>query len=142
MNLHEWPVGQEYDAVFTYTRKQAIADGVLVDMTQDKFGEALREAGFHRHTAMTATAFAEVIGDAEHLPPGQDQIGRWWDVLTVMRFAIGAAIRKSPSVRVDNVLFKVLVWNGTKHESKSLYVNCGPGDNGEPVLTIMLEGED
>ena len=142
MNLHEWPVGGEYDAVFTYTRKQAITDGVLVDMTKDKFGTALHEAGFHRHTAMTATAFAEVIGDVDSLPSGQDQIGRWWDVLTVMRFAIGAAIRKSPSVRVDNVPFKVLVWNGTKHEAKSLYVNCGPGDNAEPVLTIMLEGED
>ena len=45
-------------------------------------------------------------------------------------------------MRVDNVPFKVLVWNGTKHEAKSLYVNCGPGDNAEPVLTIMLEGED
>jgi hypothetical protein len=141
MNLHEWPI-EPFEVIHVYTRKQAIADGVLVDMTQDKFGEALREAGFHRHTAMTATAFAEVIGDADSLPSGQDQVGRWWDVLTMMRFAIAAAIHKSPSVRVDNVPFKVRVWNGTKHEAKSLYVNCGPGDNAEPVLTIMLEGED
>ena len=133
---------QEFDAVSTFTRKMAIEAGVLVDMTPGKFGEALHEAGFHRHTALTATAFAEVIGDADRLPPGQDQIGRWWDVLSVMKVAITMAIRKNPAERVDNVPFSVVVSGHGRRETVNLYVNCGPGDNAEPVLTIMLEGED
>ena len=131
-----------FDVVHTYTRKQAIADGVLVDMTQDKFGELLRAAGFNRHTAMTATGFAKVIGGEEQMPEGQDALGRWWDVLMVMRAAIKERIHRDPAKRVDHVPFQVKVWNGQNYETVSLYVNCGPGDNAEPVLTIMLEGED
>jgi hypothetical protein len=131
-----------FEVIHTYTRKKGIDDGVLVDMTQDKFGELLRAAGFNRHMAMTATAFDQVIGDTDRLPEGQDIARRWWDVLNVMKVAITAAIRKTPSHRVDSVPFQVKVWNGKRHDTVSLYVHCGPGDNAEPVLTIMLEGED
>ena len=131
-----------FEVVHTYTRKQAIADGVLVDMTIGKFGELLRAAGFNRHMTMTATGFAKVIGDKDQMPEGQDALGRWWDVLMLMRASITAAIHRDPAKRVDRVPFQVRVWNGKNHETVSLYVHCGPGDKAEPVLTIMLEGED
>ena len=44
----------------------------------------------------------------------------------------------------DRVTFAVLVdVNGDgKHKTVKLWSLCGPGDNAEPVITIMLEGED
>ena len=140
--LHQTLADLFGDVIYSYTRAQAIADGVLVDMTQGELGALLREVGFNRHTVMTATAFGKVIqSPGADLPAGQDIQGRWWDVLNGMKAAILAAIRKNPA-ECDNVPFQVRAWNGRTHETVRMYVNCGPGDNGEPVLTIMLEGED
>ena len=127
-----------WDVISTYTRAQAIEDGVLVDMTQGDLGELLKEAGFRLHTAMTATAFAQAIGPigGVELPPGQDLKGRWWDVLMVLRYAV-ARNRKT-----DRVHFQVSVWNGRRNEDVNLWALIGPGDDAQPVLTIMLEGED
>ena len=124
------------NVIFSYTRKQAIEDGVLVDLTQGELGELLKEAGFKIHTAMTATAFAEAVAkEGEELPAGQDVKGRLWDVLFVLRMAI----RK---VSGDRVHFEVSVFDGDNHNKVKLWAMVGPGDEAEPVLTIMLEGED
>jgi len=134
MNPHEWPV-EDFDLIHSYTRAQAIEDGVLVDMTRGDLGETLREAGFRLHTAMTATAFRKAIGIGD-LPAGQDVRGRWWDVLMVLRYAV-ARNRKT-----DRVHFQVSVWNGRRNEDVALWALTGPGDDGQPVITIMLEGDD
>ena len=42
----------------------------------------------------------------------------------------------------DRVSFKVRVWDGNRHNDIALWSLCGPGDNGEPVITILLQGED
>jgi hypothetical protein len=47
--------------------------------------------------------------------------------------------RKAKGDRVD---FKVLFDQGNKKVMADLYSLCGPGDEGEPVITIMLPGED
>ena len=44
--------------------------------------------------------------------------------------------------RTDRVTFRVLIWDGRRHNGVNLWSQCGPGDQGEPVITIMLEGED
>ena len=121
--------------VYSYTRAQAIADGVLVDLSKSPL---VKEAGFRIPVAMTAGAFAKTVVDPDvELPPGQDVEGRLWDVLTVLRVTILA----SPEI-TDRVHFKVSVWNGRYRENVNLWAHTGPGDSGEPVLTIMLEGED
>jgi hypothetical protein len=120
--------------IFSYTRAQAIADGMLVDLRQGEWAALVKEAGFKYPLAMTNTAFAAVIG--ENLPDGQDQKGRLWDVLLLLR----QAIRKTPES--DRAEFTVAVWDGIKHVTVELWALCGPGDDAEPVITIMLEGED
>jgi len=40
------------------------------------------------------------------------------------------------------VLFQVSVWDGQRRNEVKLWSVCGPGDDAEPVITIMLEGED
>lgn len=134
--------------IFSYTRVQAIDDGVLVDLTADGETKLLvHEAGFKLPVAMTATAFHDTVlaGTTENesgefiFPSGQSGKGRLWDVLMVLRMSIG----KLPPGE-DRVTFKVAVdTNGDgKHKTVKLWALIGPGDDGEAVLTIMLEGED
>jgi hypothetical protein len=136
--------------IFSYTRKQAIEDGVLVDLSADgETKQLVHEAGFKLPIAMTATAFHDTVlagttetPDGEFVfPSGQSTKGRLWDVLMVLRFAIRAANRQG---NTDQVHFKVSVdvEGDGKHRTVALWCQCGPGDDGDPVLTVMLEGED
>ena len=68
--------------IFAYTRKQAIADGVLVDVT-----ETAKEAGFQVPVAVTHAVWAEYVAVPEGVE-GQDEAGRLWDVLWMCRFGI------------------------------------------------------
>jgi len=129
---------EEADLIHRYTRKQAIEDGVLVDLMQGETAPLVKQAGFKIHVAMTTTAFSEAVAPiGRELPPGQDLKGRLWDVLMVLR----AGIRSAPDGE-DCVHFKVSVWDGGKSKEVPLWALCGPGDDLEPVITIMLEGED
>ncbi|MCY3024594.1 MAG: hypothetical protein NTW87_36935 [Planctomycetota bacterium] len=129
---------EDADVIHRYTRAQAIADGVLVDLMQTETKPLVREAGFKVPIAMTATAFSETVAPIDgELPPGQDLKGRLWDVLMVFK----AEIRRAPAGE-DCVHFTVNVFNGQKAVPVQLWALCGPGDDLEPVITIMLEGED
>ena len=67
--------------IFSYSRKEAIEDGVLIDVT-----ETAREAGFRYPVALTSAAWATCVS----VPAGvecQDEKGRLWDVLTMLRHA-------------------------------------------------------
>jgi hypothetical protein len=125
------------EPIAIYMRQQAIEDGVLVDLMQPETVGLVREAGFKFPVAMTAGAFAATVAAiGEPLPASQDIQGRLWDVLWMLRCAIRAADR------TDRVNFRVSVWNGRRRDEAKLWASCGPGDDGAPVVTVMLEGED
>ena len=123
----EHPVGP---LIFAYTRRQALEDGVLVDVTV-----AGREAGFRWPLALTAEVWTLI----EVIPgscPGRDLAGRLWDVLMCARAKTMAA---PPGE--GQLLFQALL----HHAGGSLLqlkLVAGPGDQGEPVLTIMLPEQD
>lgn len=124
--------GEFGELIFVYTRAEAIADGVLIDVSQ-----LAREAGFRVPVAMTATAWEACVRVPE-TATGQDETGRLWDVLNALAFVARAAGGDQREIR-----FTVVV-----RESDELIVNvplkalCGPGDNAEPVITILLPYED
>jgi hypothetical protein len=121
----------------SYSRRQAIEDGVLVDLMQPGTVGLVRESGFRFPVAMTAGAFAATVAKiGEELPGGQDIQGRLWDVLWMLKCAIPRADS------ADRLTFQVRVWNGRRHDVVRLWSVCGPGDTHEPVITIMLEGGD
>jgi hypothetical protein len=140
------------EPVFSYSRAQAIADGVLVDLTTatDSQGQFLCEqAGFKVPVAITRAAWAKTIeaggtwrrdGDGEilELRGGRSLTGRLWEVLWMLRVALGQA------GTTDRLDFEVLVdvKGDGRHALVKLWALCGPGDQGEPVLTIMLKNED
>ncbi len=114
-----------------YTRAQALADGVLVDVTA-----TAREAGIRYPTAVTEAVFERCIRVPEGVS-GQDEVGRAWDVLWLLRLAIA----RSPGG--DRLLFPVLVQSdNTGPRPVNLQALCHPGDHGEPVITVLMPEED
>jgi hypothetical protein len=120
--------------IFSYTRARAIADGVLVDVS-----ELAKEAGFRFPVAVTAGVWAECVTVPDGVA-GQDETGRLWDVLNVLRFT--TLRQKGDGERVD---FAVHVRNDNRAGDPPLvrlHALCGPGDDAEPVITVMLPSED
>ena len=77
------------DLISTYTRADAIRDGVLVDVS-----ETAREAGFRWPVAMTRGAYEDFVAWSaadSRRQTWQDESGRLWDVLTMARLAARAA---------------------------------------------------
>ena len=76
-----------------------------------------------------------LLPDDKDKAQGQSYNGRLWDVFSVMRYAA----RKAEG---DTIRFTVAIRKGRRSYNHNLWCKCGPGDTPEPVLTIMLEGED
>ncbi len=119
------------DLIYSYTRAQAIDDGILIDVS-----ELAKEAGFRYPVAMTRTAWSQCV-EVHADDVGQDEIGRLWDVLNVLRHEI----RRGGDGHL--IAFDVLVAKcGRPPRPVSLKSHCGPGDSGEALITIMLPDED
>ena len=139
MKQNQNTTGEAGEVIFSYTRAQAIEDGVLVDVS-----EMARETGFRWPVAMTRAAWADCVAWTEtdsHRQVCQDESGRLWDVLWMAFNAIrGAAAGESqivyPLYRVPRDCKSV------EARLTALKLVAGPGDAGEPVVTIMLPGED
>jgi hypothetical protein len=122
------------DLIHRYTRADAIRDGVLIDVSA-----TAKEAGFKFPVALTSAVWSKCV----EVPPGvrcQDETGRLWDVLLLLRFAIRGTKGGAAEVR-----FAVHVRNDNRARTPPLVrlkALCGPGDQGEPVVTVMLPDED
>ena len=125
------PMNELYgNVIYSYSRKQAVEDGVLVDVS-----ETAKEAGFKWPFAMTA----EVWSLIENIPKKfahEDVQGRLWDVLMMARHAIRKA---KPG---EDEIFYDLILHQEGSNRLRLKIHCGPGDSAEPVLTLMLPDQD
>jgi len=119
---------------FTYARKQALADGVQVDVS-----EMARQAGFRVPVFVTDTvynAYVKVPMDVE----GQDKEGRLRDLL----WMLACAIRKGRT-QETRLSFQLYVRNdNAAPQAVTLHAVMGPLDIDDPTpsLTIMLPQED
>lgn len=133
-------------AIFVYTRADAIRDGELVDVSA-----AAREVGFIIPVALTRAAWNRYV--LTHNIPGQDEAGRLWDLLWMLRLAARAAPKTA-----DRISFRFLCrlpstdeWQHNEAREQDVPVGvrlvtleslCHPGDDAEPVITVMIPGED
>jgi hypothetical protein len=120
--------------IYAYTRADALRDGVLIDLTK-----LAREAGFRVPLAVTEAVYKDYLDPSQALADeGQSLQGRAWDLLHVLYLA--AAVNPDR----DTIYFKVLfvLTPGCPPEPVELKAICGPGDDGEPVLTVLLPDED
>lgn len=123
----------EFETIFTYTRKQAIEDGVLVDLSAT-FPEECRIYRFPvACTSSVWTLIEEAVSNKRH---GNDLKGVVWDILYMSQR--GVIRRPDPST----VIFRVIITGTGRRKLHTLKAVCGPGDDGEPVVTIMLPEED
>lgn len=135
----EQPIDSIFGApIYAYTRAQALEDGVLVDVT-----ETAKEAGFRVPVAMTTAAWADTVEwtDADSKrQTSQDQSGRLWDLVWMAYLAVhrgGMEPRKAfQLLRVPRG------GRGVRPRLTTLDIHIGPGDSGEPVITIMQPHED
>ena len=133
--MNEKNVFEDMPVIFSYTRAQAIDDGVLVDLT-----EWAMETGFKVLVACTATVWQRYIVPPEATQGlGQSERGRAHDLLWMLFNAIRGAASRNP----ERLLFEVIFQQTPrKQKTVTLKAVCGPGDRGEPVLTVMLPDED
>jgi hypothetical protein len=126
------------EVLSTYSRAQAIEDGVLVDLCKGELGDLVKEAGFKIPVACTAEVFADCINLTDAATrAGNDIRGRLWDVLWMLKMAI----RTSRST--DRINFTVrVVRERVRPTPTQLVAVCGPGDNLEPVITICYPGQE
>ena len=81
------------ETINVYTRTQAFEDGVLVDISN-----TAREAGFTISVAATHSVWNSFIAWTDkdtQQQTYQDTDGRLWDVLSMLRFAIGSTRKAS-----------------------------------------------
>jgi hypothetical protein len=124
---------EEFELIHSYSRKQAIEDGTLVDVS-----DTAREAGITYPVAITHAVHANYVS-VPHGVTGQDERGRLWDVVFMLRFAI----TRHTDAEGDTLLYTVFVRNDdTAPKPVKLKAICHPGDGGEPVVTVMMPHED
>jgi hypothetical protein len=117
------------DFIHRYTRAEAIEDSVLIDVSA-----TAQEAGIRYPVALTAAVWGRCVA----VPPGvlcQDEAGRLWDVVRLLRWAIRGSNDGAREVR-----FGVHVRNDNRERTPPLVrlkAVCGPGDEGEPVITPL-----
>lgn len=120
------------DVIHCYTRREAIQDGALIDTTT-----TAREAGFTLPVAITASLWADI----NDIPPSkqglQDADGRLWDLL----FMAAMACKRGRQNCRGELLFNLVMHVG-RHTYYTAKLALGPGDDLEPVVTIMKPAED
>jgi Family of unknown function (DUF6573) len=123
---------ENFEVISKYSRLQAIADGMLIDVS-----EMARQAGIRYPVTLTTAVWAKCVKVPDGVV-GQDQNGRLWDVLVILA-------HEAHHSRGDTLHFAVHVRNDNRDATPplvSLKAICGPGDNAEPVITVMFPDED
>lgn len=105
--------------ISSYGREQALADGVLIDVSY-----MARQAGIRYPVAVTSNLYESYINHG-------DKEGRLWDILWLFR--LRAVHRET-----DELSFNVAFDADGKTKLVKLWATCSPGDLLEPVITIML----
>ena len=122
------------EVIYSYTRAQAVADGVQVEVSK-----VAAEAGIKFPVFITRTVFDSFVAVPEGVS-GQDEAGRLWDVVWMLRFAI----RKAQHGQ-SRLPFALYVRNDNhKPRLIKLIATCGAHDidDAQPAITVMLPEED
>ena len=124
------------EPIYSYTREQAIDDGVLIDISS-----TAREAGFRCPVAITRAAWADCVEWDESdnkRQTYQDESGRLWDVL----WMASQSARRGGMEKLFQLYRVPRGGRGYRPRLATLKMLAGPGDNGELVITILMQNED
>lgn len=124
----------DFDVIHSYTRADAIRDGVLIDITAN-FPDISRQL-YKFPVACTAAIWAIVeaaVADKRH---NNDYNGVIWDLLWMSQRGVVRKLDESQHI------FRVIITGPGPRRYHDFKVTCHGGDQGEPVLTIMQPWED
>ena len=130
-NNNESPFGP---IIYTYTRAHAVADGFQIEVTK-----TAQEAGIRFPVFLTRAVYAAYVT----VPPdveAQDEAGRLWDVLTLLRHAIRQS--RPGQTRLP---FALYVRNDNRRPRLvKLIATCGAldVDAPQPAITVMMPDEN
>jgi hypothetical protein len=123
MNANNNPFGEP---IFSYSRAQAISDGVLVDLTRFE----ITRLSWKMHLACTDSVWSLIETAVNE--DGKDIGGILHDINFMARLAV------MNGKQTSLVTFTVKIG----HKNTNLKLHCGQGDDLNPVLTLMLSTED
>ena len=127
-----------FEIISVYTRAQAIADGVLNDVTK-----TAKECGFRIPVAITDTIWSRWIEASQELQEfGQSTEARLRDVLTVLYFRIHSLPKDATPRRLAFRVRFLMDAENEGYEEPELTCDLSAGDAGEPVLTILIPEYD
>jgi hypothetical protein len=137
---HSQPSTLNPQLVYSYTRSQAIADGFQIEVTK-----TAEEAGIRFPVFITRGVYEQFVAvplDASGQPlAGQDEAGRLWDVVWMLRFAI---IRSKPGT--SRLVVALYVRNSDSYPARLTKLIATAGavdiDDPAPAITVMLPDED
>ena len=120
--------------IYSYTRSQAIADGLQVEVSK-----VAAEAGIRFPVFLTRAVYDSFVT----VPPGvtaQDEAGRLWDIVWMLRFAI----RKAQPNRTRLPVALYVRNDNRRARLIKLIATCGPLDidDPQPAITVMMPDED
>lgn len=115
-----------FEVISVYSRAQAIEDGELVDVSK----KASR-IGFRYPVAVTAGVWAELESAARRMDTSTEF------PLLLLLLGLYKTIR---ALQGDTDRFEATHPLGGSE--LSVWAVVGPGDDAEPVITVMLQGED
>ena len=131
--------------IYQYTRSQAIADGFQIEVTK-----TAQEAGIRFPVFITRGVYEQCVA----VPPGvtgQDEAGRLWDLVWMLRYAIMRLSRRS-SAKADSkpgtsrLIVALYVRNSDSHPARLTKLIATAGavdvDDPAPAITLMLPEED
>ena len=126
------------EIIYKYTRSQAIEDGELIDVS-----DMAKQSGFKIPVAVTRAVWNQYIewtDEDDDKQTIQDQPGRLWDVLWMLYVACKRNKNESYTIYGLHVIPR----DGSSKSPTLVKLKSviSGGDEGEPVITIMLTAED
>ncbi|QDX90967.1 hypothetical protein EEL30_00345 (plasmid) [Brevibacillus laterosporus] len=130
----------EFNIISRYTRKQALEDGLLIDVSN-----LAQERGFKIPVSITKQVWNLVITpDDSAKRAGVDETGCLWDVIHMLYTALTTGINRvdKENYNTQELLYSLYIFKNGESKVTTLKAVCLPGDNMEPVFTIMMPEED
>ena len=121
------------DVISTYTRAQAIEDGVLVDLSAVAPGVCAQH--YKYPIACTASVWGIIERAVKNEKHCNDLNGVIHDLLWMSR-------TYKRQLDASTVIFRVKITGAGRQSVFNFKMSCGPGDDAAPVLTIALPEED
>ena len=134
------PAEPFWQTVYTYTRSQAVADGLQVEVSK-----VAREAGITFRVFLTRAVYDNYVTVPAGIT-GQDEAGRLWDIVWMTRFAILKA-QPGQNGKCGSHRLPVALYVPNDNQCArliKLIATCGPLDvnDPQPAITIMMPDED